>query len=121
MAKKNRKKALEGGRAVPNADWSPAPVEGDDAPGEISEEEREADQVLLDPSFLKRTFAEVHFPASKEMVLRLVDQEQDFAYGLDRTVNLHNLITHMQVDEFRTRDDLLHAIRERLEHHEAGA
>jgi hypothetical protein len=75
---------------------------------------------LLDDAFLRKTFKEVNFPASKELVLRYVDQEQDFAWGHDRTVNLHNLITHLEEDSFRTRRDLLHAIKERLGAHPAG-
>lgn len=80
-------------------------------------EESDADEMLLDDGFLKRTFKEVHFPASKEMCLRFVDQEQDFAYGLDRTVNLHNLITHLEVPEFASRQHLIQCIKDRLAHH----
>lgn len=83
-------------------------------------EESEADALLLDEGFLKRTFKEVHFPASKELCLRYVDQEQDFVYGLDRTVNLHNLITHLDEREFPSREDLIRAIKGRLaQHHHA--
>lgn len=80
-------------------------------------EESDADAVLLDDSFLKRTFKEVHFPASKELCLRFVDQEQDFVNGLDRTVNLHNLITHLDVQEFATRRQLILCIKDRLAKH----
>lgn len=77
----------------------------------------ETDALLLDDAFLKKTFQEVHFPASKEMCLRYVDMEQDFVCGQDRTVNLHNLITHLDEGEFRSRKDLIRAIKERLAHH----
>lgn len=80
-------------------------------------EESEADAVLLDDSFLKRTFKEVRFPASKELCLRFVDQEQDFVYGLDRTINLHNLITHLDEGEFATRRHLIQCIKDRLARH----
>lgn len=91
-------------------DWSHA------APPDAGEES-EDDPRLLDSGFLKRTFKEVKFPASKELCLRFVDQEQDFAYGQDRTVNLHNLIAHIGSEEFATRRDLLKAIKERLALH----
>jgi hypothetical protein len=103
------------GRAGPK-DWSAAGRLGE-PPGELSEEEVEADRILLDDGFLKRTFKELHFPARKEMCLRYVDQEQDFAYGLDRTVNLHTLITHLEPEEFATRTDLIKAIKDQLHHH----
>lgn len=72
---------------------------------------------LLDDAFLRKEFKEVAFPTSKELVLRYVDMEQDFAFGHDRTVNLHNLISHLEQDEFRTRKELLDAIRGRLMQH----
>lgn len=81
-------------------------------------EESDADIVLLDDGFLKRTFKEVRFPASKELCLRYVDQEQDFVYGLDRTVNLHNLITHLDEREFPSRRRLIQCIKDRLARHE---
>lgn len=91
-------------------DWSHAPA----ADGEAESEE---DPRLLDDGFLKRTFKPVSFPASKELCLRYVDQEQDFAFGQDRTVNLHNLIAHLEAEEFATRRDLLKAIKGRLSLH----
>jgi hypothetical protein len=100
-------------------DWSHVRREGEELRevDDLSEQEVEADLVLLDDAFLKRTFKEVRFPASKELCLRFVDQEQDFAYGLDRTVNLHHVITHLEAEEFPTRRDLLNAIKNRIHHH----
>ncbi len=80
-------------------------------------EESDADGVLLDDAFLKRTFKDVRFPASKELCLRYVDQEQDFVYGLDRTINLHNLINHLDDQEFATRRQLIQCIKDRLARH----
>lgn len=100
-------------------DWSHVRREGEELRevDDLSEQEVEADLVLLDDAFLKRTFKEVRFPASKELCLRFVDQEQDFAYGLDRTVNLHHVITHLEAEEFPTRRYLLNAIKNRIHHH----
>lgn len=104
--------AAEAGPGKPGADWTRASRA--EPPREA---ESENDALLLDDAFLKRTFKDVHFPARKELVLRYVDQEQDFIYGKDRTVNLHNLITHLDEDRFPTRRDLMHAIKDRLLHH----
>lgn len=97
------------------ADWTVARADG------VSEES-EADAFLLDDSFLRRTFKEVNFPAAKEMCLRYVDMEQDFVYGKDRTVNLHNLITHLDEETFPSRRSLIQAIKEHLarRHHHHG-
>lgn len=100
---------------APIPDWTHAMA------GNHDPDREDAESIfLLDDAFLRKTFKEVNFPASKELVLRYVDQEQDFAWGHDRTVNLHNLITHLHEDEFRTRRDLLRAIKERLGAHPAG-
>lgn len=107
--------SAEASAETPAADWTHA-MAGKHDPGR-----EDAESIfLLDDAFLRKTFKEVNFPASKELVLRYVDQEQDFAWGHDRTVNLHNLITHLEEDGFRTRRDLLHAIKERLGAHPAG-
>lgn len=106
------KGAKEAEPGKPGADWTRA--SRTEAPREA---ESENDALLLDDAFLKRTFKDVNFPARKELVLRYVDQEQDFIYGQDRTVNLHNLVTHLDEDLFPTRRDLMHAIKDRLLHH----
>lgn len=121
-------KAAQSGKALPprrgtegeaaaepgkqGADWTRA--SRTEAPREA---ESENDALLLDDAFLRRTFKDVRFPARKELVLRFVDQEQDFIYGKDRTVNLHNLIAHLDEDLFPTRRDLMHAVKDRLLHH----
>lgn len=106
---------MEGEAAEPGkqgADWTRA--SRSEAPREA---ESENDAMLLDDAFLRRTFKDVRFPARKELVLRFVDQEQDFIFGKDRTVNLHNLIAHLDEDLFPTRRDLMHAVKDRLLHH----
>lgn len=87
------------------------------APGLAADLEDAESAFLLDDAFLRKEFKEVAFPTSKELVLRYVDMEQDFAFGHDRTVNLHNLISHLEQNEFRTRKELLDAIRGRLMQH----
>lgn len=78
--------------------------------------EAEQDAYLLDDGFLRRCFKDVGFPASKELILRCVDQEQDFAYGTDRTVNLHHLVEGLETPEFASYKDLVRAIKNRLAH-----
>ena len=82
----------------------------------LDENEAEQDAYLLDDGFLKRCFKDVGFPASKELILRCVDQEQDFAYGTDRTVNLHHLVDGLEAREFASYKDLLRAVKDRLAH-----
>ena len=85
----------------------------------MDENEAEQDAFLLDDAFLKRCFQDVGFPASRDFILRCVDQEQDFAYGTDRTVNLHHLVEGLEAGEFATCKDLLKAIKDRLAHPQA--
>jgi hypothetical protein len=85
----------------------------------IDENEAEQDAYLLDDGFLKRCFKDVGFPASRELILRCVDQEQDFAYGTDRTVNLHHLVESLDTPEFASYGDLMKAIKDRLAHPQA--
>ena len=85
----------------------------------IDANEAERDAYLLDDGFLKRCFKDLGFPAAKEVILRCVDQEQDFAHGTDRTVNLHHVVTGLEEEEFASFKDLARAIKDRLAHPQA--